>query len=1047
MEAKPGLTHLFRQTNAGTRNYADLRESNRPLENSLSYRGWESPRLTQSQHTTNAVLIPAVLIGCLDRAGLKHRNLWLANFTDVSLRGLAAQEWLIVSDQEISVLNLVSSSDEGPTATVLRTLPWTDVQSIRTQSGVGSGTLQVRVGEDWIDLVRFSNAFATRFHKISRLMEKMRESPETWSDDYYTDEKDPHSDGDSFDAPQCPKCSLHLSSKDESCPRCMQKGQILRRVHDLLRPYRRGAILLCLLTFAGVVAELIPPKLQQYMIDNVLTGSAQGTDGREVDFRTALLLIVLALAASRVLLSFVAVFKGKLATIIGTGLTRTLRAEMVRKLQSLAVVYYDRHQVGSMLGRVAHDSEAMHGLMYQITGGFLLQIAQLIGVGAMLLWINPKLALYTLIPVPLVILGTSIFWKKVYPRYYRLWDASSKQISVLSGMLTGIRVVKAFSQEEKEYERFSKTSEQLRDWRLWVENANAWYSAAMSIVFSLGGLIVWYVGGRDVIGKSMSLGELIAFLAYLGMFYAPLSALSNFTSWLTSFLTGSKRVLELLDTPLTVMEPKAPVSWEDSRGEIRFEEVTFGYDRNQPVLKNVSFDVQAGEMVGIVGRSGSGKSTMVNLLGRFYDVQEGRILIDGIDLRDLSSQQLRQHLGIVFQESYMFRGTIWRNLSFGKPMASVEQGLAAAKAAGAHDFICRQQLGYETLLGENGSGLSGGEKQRLSIARTLLYDPKILVLDEATSNIDAEAEKSIQDALKVLIRGRTTLAIAHRLSTLRNADRIIVFDQGRLIEQGTHAQLLAQDGTYARLVRIQTSVSKNPDVDKLIHTAAEMEKENKESAEAKRTKGKATLGGNDQESSGVAVLEQTDALQSSETKELDPEAENEPSSAPTILWLEDSSCEFRKGSHDRIELWVDQALVAASVFVVKTFPSKHPEGYLSIRSWKENGEEYECGMIRDLSHWSPENRAFVSELIERRYLLRRILRVRKNQLESGYLNLEVETDRGPSKFTMRWTQGQALDYSENGKLLIDTCENRYVVENVDALPPEDRERFLQYIYW
>ena len=988
--------------------------------------------MTQTQNTTNAVLVPGVLIGCLDEAGLVHRNLWLANFTDVSLRGSRSEQWLVVSSKEVSVLSiepesegtaLKGTAEKGTTcAVLLRSVPWTDIKSVRTQSGVGSGTLQVRVGDDWIDWVRFSNAYATRFHKISRLMEKMREFPETWSEDIYAESHDPHSSGQSFDAPECPKCALYLSSKEESCPRCMQKGQILRRVHQLLHPYRRGAILLCILTIAGVIAELIPPKLQQYMIDHVLTGKDESGDPRQVDFKTALLLIVLALAASRVLLSFVAVFKGKLATLIGTGLTRTLRAEMVRKLQSLAVVYYDRHQVGSMLGRVAHDSEAMHGLMYQITGGFLLQIAQLIGVGAMLVWINPKLALFTLIPVPLVILGTSIFWRKVYPRYYRLWDASSKQITVLSGMLTGIRVVKAFSQEDREYERFSKTSEQLRDWRLWVENANAWYSAAMSIVFSLGGLIVWYVGGRDVIGNSMSLGELIAFLAYLGMFYAPLSALSNFTSWLTSFLTGSKRVLELLDTPLTVLEPSRPVAWENVQGEIRFEEVTFGYDRNQPVLKNISFDVKAGEMVGIVGRSGSGKSTMVNLLGRFYDVQEGRILVDGIDLRDVSSQQLRERLGIVFQESYMFRGTIWRNLSFGRPTASLEQGLEAAKAAGAHDFICRQQLGYETLL------------------------------DEATSNIDAEAEKSIQEALKVLIRGRTTLAIAHRLSTLRNADRILVFDQGRLIEQGSHAELLALDGTYARLVRIQTSVSKNPDVDKLIHTAAELEKTQKAAAASGSDRSSVSVLDPPNAKSRKSDSETLDAIddvenpdENSDEKPMDSDPESTP--APAIVWLEDSQCELRRGTHDRIELWVDGKLHAASVFIVKTFPSKYPAGYLSVRSWKENGEEYECGMIRELAQWRSSNRTLIEEMIERRYLMRRILRVRKNQLESGYLTMDVETDRGPCILTMRWTQSQALEYSENGKLLIDTCENRYVVEDVDALPAEDRERFLQFIYW
>jgi len=394
-------------------------------------------------------------------------------------------------------------------------------------------------------------------------------------------------------------------------------------------------------------------------------------------------------------------------------------------------------------------------------------------------------------------------------------------------------------------------------------------------------------------------------------------------------------------------------------------------------------------------------------------------------------------------------------------MATVEQGLAAAKAAGAHDFICRQQLGYETLLGENGSGLSGGEKQRLSIARTLLYDPRILVLDEATSNIDAEAEKSIQDALKVLIRGRTTLAIAHRLSTLRNADRIIVFDQGRLIEQGSHAELLAQDGTYARLVRIQTSVSKNPDVDKLIHTAAEMERDARSTSEGKRINSVGGQGGDSSANGSVTVLDrpksngktEDDAMEElngssgSDTDAIDTELEPEPDNAPSILWIEDQQCEFRRGTHDRIEIWVDGKLLAASVFIVKTFPSKYPNGYLSVRSWKENGEEFECGMIRELGQWRSSNRVLVDELIERRYLLRRILRVRKNQLDSGYLNLEVETDRGPCKFTMRWTQGQALDYSDNGKLLIDTCENRYVVEDVDALPVEDRERFLQYIYW
>ncbi len=992
-----------------------------------------------------AETVPLSVLDALDQAGLSRSSLWMAHLTDVSLVGRPAQQWLVVCGRSLSVV------DQNEPARMIMTVPWRDIESIRTQAGVGGGTLQVKVGEDWVDLLRFSNSLAQRFHKVSRLLEPIcqRGCEEFDPDDRSVPLELAMSIESDFDPPTCALCSLRLSNADESCPRCMQRGHIIRRVKELLTPFRHGALLLCMLTIAGVAAELIPPKLQQYMIDYVLADHwgadhipPAGDAGQPLpDFKTALLLVVLALAGSRVILSVVGVIKGQIATTIGTRLTSTLRSQLVRKLQSLAVVYYDRHQVGSMLSRVAHDSEAMHGLMHQLTGGFLLQIAQLIGVGVMLVWINPKLALFTLIPVPLVFLGTWIFWRKVYPRYYRLWDASAKQMSVLSGMLSGIRVVKAFGQEEREYKRFEQSSEQLRDWRLWVEKTNAWYSGTMALVFSLGGLIVWYVGGRDVIGRQMTLGELIAFLAYLAMFYAPLGALSNFTSWLTSFLTASKRVLELLDTPLDVLDASAPVPWHDPRGEIRFENVSFGYDRNQPVIRDVSFDVGAGEMVGIVGRSGSGKSTLVNLLGRFYDVQEGRILVDGIDLKDLSTHDLRERLGIVFQESFLFRGTIWRNLSFGRPTATLEMGLEAAKAAGAHDFICRQQLGYETLLGEHGAGLSGGEKQRLSIARTLLYDPKILVLDEATSNIDAEAEKSIQDALQVLVRGRTTIAIAHRLSTLRNADRILVFDRGELIEQGTHAQLLDANGTYARLVKIQTSVSKDPSVDRLLH----QQQSDNDKASSKQQ----SIGG----------AENCRSIDSTNTAVLDADADDDPmqhsdlidhpkkSAAQSIRWLQPLATQFVRGRHDRIEVWIDGDLVGSSVFALRTFPATRPEEFLSIRGWNEAGDEVELGMIAKLDDWPVRDAELVNESLSRRYLLRKISRVHDLRLAFGYLTLDVETELGREQFTIRWTQSQALDFGENGKLLIDSNENRYVVTDIDALPGVDRQRFLQYVYW
>jgi len=571
-------------------------------------------------------------------------------------------------------------------------------------------------------------------------------------------------------------------------------------------------------------------------------------------------------------------------------------------------------------------------------------------------------------------------------------------------------VVKAFAQEPRERDRFRAASDHLAGWRLWVEQTNATYAATMQLVFGLGGLIVWYVGGRDVIGERMTLGQLIAFLAYLAMFYAPLGALSNFTTWLTSFLSGSQRVLELLDTPVTIEEPSRPVPWNEVRGAIRFEDVTFGYDRNQPVLRDVSFAVEPGEMIGIVGRSGSGKSTLVNLLGRFYDVQEGRIEIDGIDVRELSSQQLRERLGIVFQDSFLFRGTIWKNLSYGRPQATIPEGLTAAKAAGAHDFICRQPLAYETLLGEHGAGLSGGEKQRLSIARTLLYDPRILVLDEATSNIDAEAEKSIQEALAVLVRGRTTIAIAHRLSTLRSADRILAFDRGRLVEQGTHAELLTADGIYARLVKIQTQVSKQPTVDRLLEEPA---------------------GDGDGRAADPPSATAAEA----------------PRTPNVIRWLEPQRHAFAAGPHGRIELLEDGGRLAAGVFVVRTFPATHPEAYLSVRGWSESGEETELGMLESLEGWPEASQEFVRTALRRRSLVRTITRVHAVKLGHGYLDFDVDTDVGRQSFTIRWTSSQAVDFGSDGKMLIDTEENRFVVPDIAALPAADRERFLHYVYW
>lgn len=902
--------------------------------------------------------------------------------------------------------------------------PVEKIEKVRTWAGTGCGELQFRVDGVWQSVLRFSNAGADTFHHVSRALERIRkQDPPVVSEIVLEPPR------------ECPECHLRLESHQENCPRCLHRSRVATRVWELIRPQLRGTVLLCVLTLIGVAAELVPPRLQQYMVDHILVDHQNSPEKGQ--FVTALLVVVLALAVSRVVLSLVAWFKGRLATRIGSALTWNLRGRMVQRLQQLAVAYYDRHQVGGLMSRVAYDSEVLNGLLHQLTGGFLLQILQLFGVGAMLLWLNPKLAFFTLIPVPLVVFGTVFFWKYVYPRYYRLWDSSSRQIAALSGMLSGIRVVKAFAQEDREFERYNRASTYVRDSRLWVDNATSAYSATMQVVFSLGGLIVWFIGGRDVIFKGMSLGELIAFLAYLAMFYAPLATLSNFTTWLTSFLTGSKRVLELLDTPVTIDESNDAQPMQDVKGEIRFENVTFGYEAHQPVIHNVSFRVAPGEMIGIVGRSGSGKTTMINLLGRFHDVQEGRILIDGVDIRKITMQSLRQSVGIVFQDSFLFRGTIFDNLTYGRSECTVREALGAARAAGAHDFICRNALAYETALGEGGAGLSGGEKQRLSIARTLLYDPKILVLDEATSNIDAEAEKTIQQALEVLVRGRTTIAIAHRLSTLRNADRIIVFDRGRLIEEGTHAELLDLDGTYARLVRLQTQISKNPDIDKLASLAAERPKADiAESDDA----------ANDDSSISASGLHP-----------LHPADKQAETPDQFVNWLTPDGCRLEEDERGGLIAIVsgsgdgDQDGPAArrhkGVFATSCFPATRPFEFISLRHWTGKDDDQELGIIESPGEWPAEQQELIRKSLARHYCLPRISRLHGLTLAGGYLDFDVTTEMGREQFTVHWSQSRAVQFGPNGKMLIDTRDRRFVIEDPLNLPARERTLFQRYVYW
>ncbi len=728
-----------------------------------------------------------------EKLGFKDDEMFFGVRGDLDADGSAAEVWTLVAKTRV-VSIVVSGARAGA---VTGPFELSAIQKARAAQNVGSAFLQLKIDGLYVDMARYSNSHRELFGRVARQIDRQVEGrplPEN-----------------ALSLPsemQCVKCGLPLPGRGAECPRCLGGHGIFARTLGLMRPYWVSILLLLTLMVAGVCLDLLPPLLQRTMVDKVLNPPAGTQLLPQHEALRALLLILLGIVGASGGRCLLNIFIGRMTSIIGTRITKELREKLQAKLISLAVDYYNRHSVGSLMSRVLYDVDYFQGFVTQVAQGFLLNVMLVLGIGGMLFYMNWKLALLVLLPVPFVIIGTTFFWRHIYPRYYKVWDSQSKTAQLLSGLLAGIRLVKAFGQEDREQKRFSGAAAYLQDSRRSLETSMATFNPIMGFVFGLGGLIIWYAGGSQVLQAHITLGTLMAFIGYLGMFYGPISALSMFSSWVTGFLSAGQRVFEVLDATVVVTEDPKAVRVPAMQGRIEFQNVTFGYDPYTPVLKNVSLTIEPGQFIGVVGKSGSGKTTLVNLLCRFYDPQEGHILVDGVDVRQMNQQDLHRHMALVLQEPFLFRATIAENIAYGRPDASRLAIMNAARAANAHDFIARRPAAYDTKLGEQGAGLSGGERQRISIARALLCDPKVLILDEATSSVDTESEQEIQKALVKLCKGRTTIAIAHRLSTLKNADHIHVVEDGKIIESGTHEALLTLKGVYHKLVMIQTELTR-----------------------------------------------------------------------------------------------------------------------------------------------------------------------------------------------------------------------------------------------
>ncbi|MCC7146920.1 MAG: DUF1854 domain-containing protein [Phycisphaeraceae bacterium] len=943
--------------------------------------------------------LPANVAQVLISQKIEEKDLVLCTDTDIDRLGRYRRQWLAVTPERLVVV------EEGEPAGVVVGARFDEVNEFRCEPVVGSGLLQARIGTIYFDLLRYSNRMADRFAKVSRKLQLRVENEPI----VITPEDN--------------------QEKEREGPLTINRGVVLRRIWELLKPYGGPATLMISLMLVGIGLDLVMPLLTQYLIDNVLPGTKENAQQWQAipeklsQHRFLLLEVVGILAAVQIIRMGVGITIGRVGVKVGTAVTSDMRNRLVAHLQQLSVGYYDRQQVGSLVGRVAYDTEALHDVVHQLTAGFLFQLVMLVGVTIMMFVINTQLALWTLLPAPLVATGSIVFWKYVYPRNFRFWDASSKQAGMLSGMLSGIRVVKAFAQEDLEQKRFEKASHNLRDARRNVGLAAVTFYPIMTLLFQLGGWIVWYVGGNNVLDAKMTLGQLIAFFGFLWMFYGPLGSLTQLTQWLTNVATQMHRIFEILDTPPQIKDVAKPVRIDTIQGRIAFKRVSFGYDRQAQVLRDVTFEIQPGEMIGVVGRSGSGKSTLVNLLCRFYDVNDGQVLIDNVDVRQLGKDNLRTQIGVVLQEPFLFRGSIWENLIYGKRNATPQEVIQAAKAGNCHDFISKTAHGYDTWVGERGAGLSGGERQRVSIARVLLSDPRILILDEATSSVDAESEASIQAALAEVVKGRTTIAIAHRLSTLRNAHRIMVVDAGKIAEVGSHDELMSKGGLYARLVNMQ-GMAKPPTIDEM---AAQ---------EALKAAG-----------SGRSFDHRTDQHPSTApTDKTDPADKQPPSHHPR--WLTPDNALIHLGGRGALHVTVLNDRIYSGAFALRCFPVQYPQEFISLRYLNQEKREVEVGLVAKMSDWPDEVQDLLRSSLLKRYLVHTIRAVTQiTVMHGGFLNFEVDTDLGPMQFYMRYQGDRAQDYGKGGKLLLDIDENRYLVPNIDELPERDRRLFTRYIYW
>ena len=700
---------------------------------------------------------------------------------DLSLTGIRTNGFLVIGDEKWAFVENgeVKQEDEIKNA-----------KEYKLVSLIGNAILEVEDELGKKIIVRVTMEHIARYAYIAQILNYMSQDQEVR---IYNDEEES----------VCSNCGARLVHGTRVCTQCMNKAQVFKRLVNVSMKHWKMLLFGLIILFSGSAIALMGPYFQKLLVNSAL----QPPEGKTANL-TLFFVAIGGLLFSLIFSELLTVIRGRVMATVSSTIAADLRSMVYEKIQNLSLGFLTSQRAGDLMNRVTSDTNRIRHLIQEIFTTMIYQVVMLIAVTVLLFRTDWLLALIVLIPAPIVAYLQIMSWRKFIRRRFRKqWRIYDKANSYLHDVLSGIRVVKTFGKEEREISTFRTYNKEYAQAAYSAEKVYSILSPISTYLLHLGTYFVLLVGCNMILDSQLTLGELVQFTGYAGMIFGPLAWLMNMPRWIANGVIAVDRIFSVIDESPEITDKETNIE-HSIHGHIQFNDVTFGYQSYEPVLKHIDVDIKPGEMIGLVGHSGSGKSTFINLVSRFYDVNEGEILIDGIDVRDFKQESLRSQMGVVLQETMLFRGSIRENICYSKPEATLEEIIQAAKIANAHDFIMHLPDGYDTRLEENASNISGGERQRLTIARAILHNPRILILDEATASLDIDAETAIQEALQRIMKNRTTIAIAHRLSTLRHADRLIVLNEGEVAEIGTHTELMAKQGIYYGLIMAQRNMNK-----------------------------------------------------------------------------------------------------------------------------------------------------------------------------------------------------------------------------------------------